>query len=87
MPQEWASARAIQSGETVIGQLLEIERFSGNRIFVYNSAAPIQNAEGKIIGSAVAIMDITALRRTEKALRESEEKFRSALSRPPSALQ
>ena len=78
MPEEWASARAIQSGETVIGQILEIERFSGNRIFVYNSAAPIQNAEGKIIGSAVAIMDITALRRTEKALRESEEKFRSA---------
>ena len=44
-PEEWASARAVRHGETVVGQLLEIERFDGTRAFVHNSAAPFLDAE------------------------------------------
>ena len=39
-PEEWAAARAIQKGERVIGQLMEIAQFDGSRAFVHNSAAP-----------------------------------------------
>jgi len=57
-PEEWASARATQNGETVINQEMWIERIDGTRAFVLNSAAPIRDAQGRICGSAVAIIDI-----------------------------
>jgi PAS domain S-box-containing protein len=62
-PEDWASAQVVQKGEPVIGQLMEIQRFDGSRAFVINSAAPVRDSSGKIIGSAVAIQDITDLHR------------------------
>jgi PAS domain S-box-containing protein len=82
-PEEWASALAVQKGETVTGQFVQIQRFDGRRAFVLNSGAPIRNANGEITGSAVAIMDITPLIETENALRESQERFRVAVSTAP----
>jgi PAS domain S-box-containing protein len=76
-PEEWASAQAVQKGRPVVGQLLEIQRFDGSRTSVINSGAPIFDVEGKIAGSAVAIQDITDLRRTEDALQRSEKRYRS----------
>jgi PAS domain S-box-containing protein len=75
-PHEWASAQAVQKGESVFGQMLEIQRFDGGRRFILNSAVPIRDEEGRVTGSAVAVQDITELRRAEQALRESEEKYR-----------
>ncbi|NTU42027.1 MAG: GAF domain-containing protein [Nitrospirales bacterium] len=70
-PEEWASARAVQRGETVTGQLIRIERFDGGHVFVHNSAAPIFDVHGGIVGSAVAIMDITSRMEAEEALRQA----------------
>lgn len=56
-PGEWASARALQTGETVVGQLMRIERFDGTNMFVYNSAAPVFGTHARVVGSAVAILD------------------------------
>jgi len=74
-PEQWASARAVRHGESVVGQLMQIERFDGTRAFVLNSAVPIRDAGGQITGSAVAIMDITALKQAEQALREVNEQL------------
>ncbi len=76
-PEEWASAQAVQQGRTVIGQLMEIQRFDGERRLILNSAAPVLDAFGKVTASAVAIQDVTELRRMEEALRESEERYRT----------
>ena len=76
-PEEWASARALQKGETVVNQEVWIERFDGTRALVLNSAAPIRDAHGRICGSAVAIRDITKLKETEAALHESEAQLAS----------
>ena len=75
-PHEWAAAQAVEKGEPVFGQVFEIQRFNGGRGFVLNSAVPIRDEEGRVTGSAVAVQDITELRRAEQALRESEEKYR-----------
>jgi PAS domain S-box-containing protein len=75
-PHEWASARAVQHGETVIGQEMQVRRFDGTRAYVLNSAAPIRDAEDRILGCAVAIMDITKHKKAEEALRRSEALYR-----------
>jgi PAS domain S-box-containing protein len=72
LPEEWASARAVQHGETVIGQLMEIERFDGGRRVVLNSAAPIVDDRGAITGCAVAIHDISRRVEAESALAKSQ---------------
>ncbi|MBI5030936.1 MAG: PAS domain S-box protein [Chloroflexi bacterium] len=83
-PEEWASARAVQKGETVIGQLLDIQPFNdAPPVFIVNSAAPIRDANGHIIGSAVALQDITMLRRAQEALKKSEEQFYKAFRFSP----
>ena len=74
-PREWASARAVQYGETVIGQEMEIRRFDGTHAFVLNSAAPILDTQGRIIGSAVAVQDITERRRIERELDATARKY------------
>lgn len=78
-PEEWASAIAVKTGETVVGQLLRIQRFDGTEAFVLNSASPVRDVSGNIVGSAVAIQDITDLKRAEQALRSSEQRLRLAL--------
>lgn len=75
-PQEWASAVAVSRGEAVLGQLLRIERFDGTKAFVLNGAVPVFDAEHRVSGCTVAIMDITELRQAQEtataALREKE---------------
>jgi PAS domain S-box-containing protein len=83
MPEEWASAQAVQHAKTVIGQVMKIKKFDGTLAFVHNSAAPITDQYGKVIGCAVAIQDITSLKshedeiyqlnRTLKALSSSNQ--------------
>jgi len=73
-PAEWASAIAIQTGETVVGQLLRVQRFDGSSVFIINSASPVLDAAGNIAGCVVAVQDITELKRAEAALREHELK-------------
>jgi len=78
-PEDWASAQAVQEGKTVVGQVMEIARFDGSRAFVHNSAAPIRDAGGQIVGSAVAIMDISESVRHAQVIREREERYRLAI--------
>lgn len=77
--EEWASARAVQKGEAVIGQELRIQRFDGEQAYVINSGVPIHDANRQIVGSVVAIMDVTELRKTEAALQAEEAKLRAIL--------
>ena len=74
-PEEWASALAVRKGEIVIGQLLQIARFDGTAAFVMNSAAPIYDSDGRIAGSAVAILDITERIEAEQALQKAKEEL------------
>ncbi len=58
-PGDWALARTLASGDTIANELVEIERFDGARAFVLNSAAPIRDAEGRMIGGVVVNVDVT----------------------------
>ena len=78
LPDEWASAQAVQKGVAVLGQLMEIQGFDGTRRFVVNSGAPVLDADGRIVGSAVAIQDITERIEMEKALQRAKEAAEAA---------
>ncbi|MFF8801930.1 MULTISPECIES: PAS domain S-box protein [unclassified Methylobacterium] len=71
--EEWGMARALLNGETVRGELVEIERFDGGgrRLFL-NNAAPIRDRAGNIVGGVVAELDVTERVEVERRLRESE---------------
>ncbi len=72
-PEDWAMSRAIHTGETIHGDILEIERADGGRSIIVNAAAPIKDASGTIIGGVVAEVDITAQKEAEDALRATLE--------------
>lgn len=82
-PHEWAAARAIEKGETVINELVNIECFGGNPKTILNSAMPLRDQNGKIIGAINVNQEITELKKAEDELRLSEEKFRTIAETMP----
>lgn len=75
-PHEWAMSRALR-GELVSGDIVEIEPFDspGIRRTMLNSAAPVRDGAGRILGGVVVQTDISARVEAETAVRRSEERF------------
>ncbi len=74
-PSEWASVRALKTGETSLNELIDIESFAGERKTIQNSAAPIRSAEGQIVGAVIVNEDVTERVRAEEALQESADRL------------
>jgi PAS domain S-box-containing protein len=72
--KEWAAARAILRGETSINEEVEIECFDGTHKIMLNSAVPIMNEHGEIIGAVVVNQDITDRKRAEIELQQERDK-------------
>ncbi|MEP6999314.1 MAG: PAS domain-containing protein, partial [bacterium] len=58
-PHEWALARTLATGETIAGEMVEIERFDGTRGFVLNHSASIVGHDGTSLGAVFVLVDIT----------------------------
>lgn len=56
---------------------------TGSLIPIEDSAAPIKDQDGKIIGVILVFHDVTEKRKAENLLQESEEKFRYIFSNSP----
>jgi two-component sensor histidine kinase len=66
------------TGETVLGEIVDIERFDGTKGTLFLAASPVRDARGAIEGAVGVIVDITEQRQVELALRRSEESLRLA---------
>jgi len=75
---EWAMTRALHHGEVTRGELIRNQKFDGDeqRLFL-NNVAPVRDGEGRIVGGVAAMLDVTGRLDTERALGESEERFRT----------
>lgn len=78
--REWAAARAIEKGETSIEEVIDIECFDGTRKTMLNSAMPIKDAKGRILGAIVVNQDITEKRKLEKEREALIAKLEKALA-------
>ena len=56
---EWGSARAVEKGETIMNEEVEIECFNGKHKIITNSAIPLFDDENHINGAVVVLHDIT----------------------------
>ncbi|MBE7415239.1 MAG: PAS domain S-box protein [Deltaproteobacteria bacterium] len=75
-PHEWAGARAVEKGETSVSEEVEIEGFDGVRRFIINSAVPLTDENGGIIGAVTVNQDITARKLGERMLAEAQHTAR-----------
>jgi PAS domain S-box-containing protein len=75
---DWPVSR-VMAGEDLAGVTAEIEPFGapGTRRTILIRVAAIRNEAGEILGSVGANMDITAQVEAERAMKDSEARFRS----------
>ncbi len=72
-PEEWGVSRALTRGETSLGDLLRIRSFDGQEKFILNSAVPLRNDKGQIVGAIAVNEDVTERRRADEELRQAME--------------
>jgi PAS domain S-box-containing protein len=77
-PSDWASVRALSTGQTSLNEVIDIENLTGEHKTIQNSAAPIYGVEGQIEGAVIVNEDVTQRARAESALRKSERVLREA---------
>ena len=68
--------RAILRGETISNEEVLVRPPQGEERWELANAAPVRNRQGEITAGIVMLQDITALKKTEQSLRESEKKFK-----------
>jgi PAS domain S-box-containing protein len=76
-------AVTLREGKAVAGQEIIVERPDGIRLNVMPYPQPILDSRGQIAGAVNLLIDVTELRRTGKALIESEERFRTLADQSP----
>ncbi|MBP2232413.1 PAS domain S-box-containing protein [Azospirillum agricola] len=67
-PDAWAVLRAVRDGETRLGEIIDIEGFDGSRKTIRNSAVPLRNGGGAIVGAVAVVEDITERLEAERRL-------------------
>jgi two-component system cell cycle sensor histidine kinase/response regulator CckA len=85
-PEDWTLARTLRTGETIVGELFEIERFDGTRGHILISSAPILDSDGRIIGGVVVNVDITERQRLSASLEAERSRLEMIFDLAPSFL-
>lgn len=71
-PKDWPIWRALHKGETITGEIIDIQRFDGVMGTELVSAAPIIDQSGERVGAVGVVLDITQQRRAEQEALEAK---------------
>jgi len=77
-PEDWALARTVREGVTIVDEMLEIDAFDGKKKVVLNYTAPVLDDQGAIQGAIVVNLDITQRKEAEEQLQQSLDSLRKA---------
>ncbi len=72
-PDDWALARTIREGVTIVDEMLEIDSFDGKRKIIRNYTAPVLDDLGKIQGAIVVNQDITEREQLHAQLQQAQK--------------
>ncbi len=75
---EWPMARAIATGQAVIGEVIEIERRDGTRRRVSVNSAPVRDAQGRVSAGVSIFWDVTEQHEREQELRNARREAETA---------
>ncbi len=73
----------IKSGKPKLGIVEQLQTSSGKKLWVQTDKIPYRDEQDNITGIIVFVIDITERKKTEKALRESEQKINSIIKTIP----
>ena len=62
---DWPLARALQSGATISGEAIRIQRIDGTRGWISVDAAPVRDREGRIVAAVSTFTDVTEMRESQ----------------------
>jgi len=79
--EEWAASRAITKGEVSLKEEINIECFDGSSKTILNSAMPIKDADGAIIGAIIVNEDITELKKAHEEQKKLNSELTEALNK------
>lgn len=65
-PPDWPIVRTLRNGETVLGELVELERQDGTRASVRVSSVPVLDDTGRAFAGLALVQDVTAQERAER---------------------
>jgi PAS domain S-box-containing protein len=75
-PEEWGVTRALEQGESSSREELTVETAEGAQKIIQNSATPIRDARGEIVGAVNISEDVTEKKVAEFTQREQDERQR-----------
>ena len=76
--EDWAGYRAMQRGDSVLGEEILLDAPDGSRKTVLISAVPLRDANGESIGSVTTSEEITTKRAREETERQQNEQLQQA---------
>jgi len=80
------AVRALEEGEAIVGEELALRQRDGRLVPVLASAAPVRDENGRIMGAAVVVQDITARKELERQREEWASIIAHDLRQPVSAI-
>lgn len=87
VPSEDIVARVLSEGHVIgLSNHTSLITKDERQIPIEDSAAPIKDQSGKVIGVILVFHDVTEKRRAQEALKESEERFRNLVKNAPTAI-
>jgi PAS domain S-box-containing protein len=80
IPRGKKALAKFQAGEEIHDEEIELRHKDGTAVWVRLSMRPIRDATGRVEATRSTLMDVTALKRAEDALRASEERLARVLA-------
>ncbi len=75
-----------REGDKLLAEAYVPDVYNGKGAYLLGTASPLVDASGRVTGAIESIRPITEIKRIEKELQESEERYRVAIENSPDAI-